>query len=361
MRRVFSIAGKDLKLIFRNRFIAVISFLLIVFYGVVYHLLPKSVDETYKIGFYLNLKKETVRELSLSRIEIEKKLNEGNDKNKQEAIKIYWANSLADLKKLVLENKVSAGVRLELKEAKPNVTFYVSSRTPEEITQAGEMIAREIGYTLAGYRLPADFKATIIGTDMVGRQIPLRDKMRVLLLSFVFLFELYGVGNLLSEEVFKKTAYAILVTPATLTEFIAAKAITGVIMAFSEGFLLAIILNVLKTEIIFSLTLFLALGAFLIVGIAFIMGALSRDFITLVMSSIIPFVILIFPSLVVLDPGLSSPLLKAIPTYYLIEPLNGFLNYGAKFSEYTSSAFVLFLFSLAFFFFGFLILKRRLV
>jgi ABC-2 type transport system permease protein len=363
MSRILSIFKKDITQILRNRFVAVISFLVIFVWALFYYLMPAKVDEVFKLGFYLRVNAEVAQKLSMtiSREEIEKRLTEAGGEESEGGLEIVWANSLDELKKLVEKNNVSAGVSFNLTKDQPDVVLYVSSKTPVEVTEAGEIVAREIGYTLIGYQIPADFEETVVGPDMVGKQIPLRDRLRVTLISFVFILELYGLGNLLVEEVQKKTALAVLATPVNLREFIAAKTITSVLMAFSQGLLAALILQAFSQETWLALLLFIFLGSFMMVGLAFIVGSVSSDFMSMVMISLIPFIILMFPAVVIMDPGLNSPILKVIPTYYLIEPINGVVNYHFPLSDYYVSALYLSLFTVGFFVFGYFVLRRRLL
>ncbi|MBK5093530.1 MAG: ABC transporter permease [Actinobacteria bacterium] len=363
MNRVFSIVKKDLTQIFRNRFIAVISILVIVVFAIIYNLLPSKVDEVFRMGFHLKVDEEAAEEyhLDVGKEDIERRLSEAGGEEAEGGLELTWADSLEELTNMVENGKVRAGVSIAVSGQEPKVVLYVSSKTPSEITEAGEAIAAEIGYALIGYALPADFRATVIGPDMAGQQIPMRDKLRVILLAFVFLLELYGLGNLLVEEVQRKTAEALLVTPVTLKDFVSAKAVTGILIAFSQGLLLALLLRAISVDTWLAIIVFLLLGAAMTVGLAFIMGAISTDFISMVMISLIPFIALMIPGIIVLYPGLNSPLIKAIPTYYLIEPLNGILNYQMQLSDYLSSLLYLALFTVAFFILGFVILKRKLV
>lgn len=363
MNKIFPIIKKDMAQIFRNRFIAVISILLIVVFAIIYNLLPSKVDEVFKMGFHLEVGARAAEEYLLNegREDIEKRLSEVGGEEAEGGLELVWADSRKGLAEMVEDDKVSLGVSIDISGQEPNVVLYVSSKAPAEITEAGEAISTEIGYALIGYQLPADFKATMVGPDMMGRQIPMRDKMRVMLLAFVLLLELYGLGNLLVEEIQRKTAEALLVTPVTLGDFISAKAITGILIAFSQGVLLALLLRALTAETWLAIVVFMLLGAAMTVGLAFIMGAISRDFISMIMISLIPFVVLTIPGIIVLSPGFDSPLIKAIPTYYLVEPLNGVLNYQMHLSEYLSSLLYLALFAVAFFVLGFVILKRKLI
>jgi ABC-type Na+ efflux pump permease subunit len=362
MNRIFAIVRKDLAQIFHNRLVAVISVLLIAAFAVIYNFLPSSVDEVFKMGFHLEVGEVPAdgSDLNVGREEIEARLGEAGKQEAEGGLELVWADSTEELETLVEDGGVSAGISLDVSGQEPSLVLYVSSKTPAEVTEAGETIAAEIGYALIGYELPADFSATTIGPDMVGQQIPMRDRLRVLLLAFVFLLELYGLGNLLVEEIQRKTAEALLVTPVTLRDFVSAKAITGILMAFTQGLLLALLLQAMSVDTWLAVLILLFLGAAMTVGLAFIIGALSRDFITMAMVSLIPFIALAIPGIVILYPGFDSPLIKVIPTYWLIEPLDGILNYGMSLTDYLPALLYLTLFVVGFFVLGFVILKRRL-
>ncbi|MGQ9474640.1 MAG: hypothetical protein ACUVRX_07630 [Actinomycetota bacterium] len=51
--RMAAMVGKDLGQVFRNRFMAVISLLLIILNALLYNLMPRQVEETFKLGIYL--------------------------------------------------------------------------------------------------------------------------------------------------------------------------------------------------------------------------------------------------------------------------------------------------------------------
>jgi len=320
------------------------------------------VNETIELGFYLEIDEATAEEYGLSggRDEIAERFEEAGGEEAQEGVELVWADSMEDLERMVEDEEVSAGISLDISGQEPDLVLYVSSKAPDEAIDASEAITSELGYALIGYELPADFEATVIGPDMVGQQVPMRDRLRVMLLAFIFILELYGLGNLLVEEIQHKTAEALLVTPVTLRDFVSAKAVTGIIMAFTQGLLLAFLIQAITVDTWLAIIILLFLGAAMTVGLAFIIGAVSRDFMSMVMISFIPFIVLMIPSLVLLDPGLSSPMIKAIPTYWLLEPLNGILNYGMRLSDYTSSLLYLVLFTVVFFILGFVILRRRL-
>ncbi len=363
MARILSIVKKDLGHIVRNRFLAVISLLVIVVFGIIFHLLPSRVDETFRMGFYLEVAEGAEEAFGLEggREAVASRLEEAGGEGAEEGLELVWAESPAELREMVQEGKVSAGISLVIAGGEPEVSLFVASDAPREVSEAGEAIAREVGYALVGYRLPADFRAVVLGPDMLGRQIPMRDRLRVVLLAFVFLLEIYSLGNLVMEEVQKRTAQAVLVTPVTLGEFISAKAVTGIVFTFCQALLLSLLLRAMPGDVWAAVLVFLFMGAAMMVGMAFIIGAASRDFISMAMISLLPMVVLVIPGFLAVFPGFDPPVAKAIPTYWLVKPLDGMLNYGLGISDYLSSLLWLAVFTAGFFVLGFAILKRRLV
>lgn len=344
MSRIFAIVKKDFIQISRNKFIAAISFLAIFVYALIYFLLPVEIEEGFKIGLYLEKGREAVEE----------------QLSGEEGLEIKWAGSEGELKKIIEDKEAEVGFSFVFGE-KPVVKLYFSSETPEEIKEAGATFSREFAYNLLGYQLPVEIEETVIGHDMLGQQIPFRDKIRLLFLIIIPLIEIYALSNLLVDEIQRKTVMALLVTPVSVLDFLFAKAIVGVSLAFFESLLAALLLQILNLEVFFPLIVFLFLGSVLATGAAFIIGAFSRDFVAAAMWGMPFLLILIIPSVVLLFPAAFSPWLKTIPTYYMIEALDGIVNYNISFSQYISQVMYLVLFSSAFFTAGFLILKRRLL
>jgi ABC-2 type transport system permease protein len=341
--RIFTIAKKDIVQIFSNKFIAVITFLAIFVYALIYFLLPTKVDESFKIGFHLENKTDA----------IEKTLSEA------EGIEIKWAGSQKALRQMIEAEEVETGFSIVFIEDTPTVKFFVSSRTPKEIREAGEIIGREIAYSLLGLTLPVEIEQKIVGVDKLGSQIPLRDKMRILFVITALVVEIYALANLLVEEVQRKTAFALLVTPVRLREFMSAKAIVGVLLAFTEGMIVALLMGVLTLSNLLAVSLLVFLGSILVTAIAFIIGSYSRDFLSMTVLGTLPLLVLMIPGIVLVAPATFSPLMNAIPTYHLVSALDGVVNYGTSFSQYSSQILYLAAFDVLFFIAGYAILKRK--
>lgn len=343
MSRILSIVKKDIIQIFSNKFIAVITFLAIFVYAVIYFLLPTKVDESFTIGFHLENKTP----------EIEKRLSES------EGIEIKWAESQSELIKMIENEEVETGFSIAFVENKPAVKFFVSSHTPGEIKEAGEVIGREIAYSFLSLTLPVEIEQEIIGVDMIGNQIPLKDKMRILFIIIALVVEIYALANLIVEEVQRKTAFAVLVTPTRLREFMSAKAVVGVLLAFAEGMLVAMLMGVLTLSNLLPVAILVFLGSILVTAIAFIIGSYSRDFLSMTVLGTVPLLILMIPGIVLVAPAAFSPFMNAIPTYHLASALDGVVNYSASFSQYSSQILYLVVFDILFFAVGYQILKSR--
>jgi ABC-2 type transport system permease protein len=345
MSRVFTIVGKDMRQMLSNRFIAVIMVLGIIFYPVIYYLMPATVDETFKLGMYV----------TQGRKQIEKQLA------REEGLQVTWADSERQLQKLVLDKDVQAGFSLSTGPSEQRATLLVSSDTPKEVRDAGRTIGREIAYALLGYELPVEMNAEIIGKDMMGAQIPLRDRMKVLILVFVLVTEIFALANLLSDEVQRHTVEALLVTPVTVGEFLSAKAVTGVTIAFVEGMAVAGLLGVFTLRTFIPVTIFMLLASVFVTALAFLAGAVSRDFVTSIMWSMLAIIVLIVPGMSAAFPAGSYPLIQLFPVYHLVEPLSGMLNYDIAFSQYLPQVAYLIVFDAAILLAGFGVLRRRLL
>jgi len=344
MNRILSIVKKDVIQIFRNRFMAVITFLAIFVYAIIFHIMPSKVEETYSMGFYF----EKGREVAEEQI------------SEEEGLEVVWADDEGELKKLVEDEEVQAGISFTLPEGKPKIVLYTSIQTPEELREAGDVIAREAAYNLSGYPLNVEFDEVVIGPDLIGMQVPLRNKMRILFVVIILAVEFYALSNLISEEIRKKTADAILVTPVSISEFMTAKVATGIFLTFSEGILAAFLLNIINIDTVIPFIVLLLLGAFFVVAVSFILGTISKSFLGLIAYGTLFMLIFMIPTFILIFPGGYSFWINAIPTYYLIIPLDGIVNYGYALSDYLPEMVYLGSFDLAILLLGLYVLRRRL-
>jgi ABC-2 type transport system permease protein len=339
LQRIAALAAKDFSLFFRNRFIALVTVLGIVFYLLVYFLMPRTVDETLRIGVYAPALPMT--------------MPQGSDKG----IALTVFGSEEELKGGVIAGRFTAGFALRLEERR--IIVYFPSDAPDELRDSISILAGEFALSLAGQPLPVDVNEEVIGEDMAGMQIPPRDRLRPLVAIFILLLETLGLANLISEEVESRTIVALQVTPVTTLELYVSKGIVGFSLAFAQAVLyLAIVGGLGARPLLILVTL--TLGAVLVTGVGFLIASVGRDFLSVMSWGILALVVMVFPSFTVLFPGMLTDWVKVIPSYYLVDTMHRVAGFGAGWGDVWRNLLVLLGFDAAIGAAGILALKRKM-
>jgi len=346
-RIIGALVAKDLSLFFRNRFFAVITVLGLVFYMIIYFIMPKSVDESLEIGLYAPVMLPAFEQMQGEGLEIE------------------GVESEELLKEGVTEGQYVAGIALpvDIMESlmsgqKPKISLYFASDVPEEIKAAVVVLIRELAYQQAGQALTIEITEEILGTDMAGMQIPPRDRMRPLFAILLIMVETFGLANLISEEVERRTINALLVTPVSVKDLFAAKGITGVSLAFVQAALFMAIIGGMSRQPLIILVALL-LGAVLVTGASFIIAALSKSFMSVVAWGMVILIILFIPAFGIMFPGAVTGWVKAIPSYHLVDTVHRASNFGAGWGDVWYNLAVLLGVDLALAWIGIMALRRK--
>ncbi len=151
---------------------------------------------------------------------------------------------------------------------------------------------------------------------------------------------------------------AILATPATIGDVLAAKGIGGVVLGLGQAVILLAAINVLGNEPILIITLML-LGAVMVSGAAMIAGSLGRDFLSNLFYGMLFMVPLMIPAFTVLFPGTASGWIRAIPSFPLVQGLVKVSTYGDGWAEALPDVGALFAWCVVLFALGWTILKRK--
>ena len=167
---------------------------------------------------------------------------------------------------------------------------------------------------------------------MLGSQIPQRDKMRSLFAVLIMVTETFVLASLISEEIERRTAQALLVTPMTIKDVFAAKAIVGITLAFIQALLFVVVVGGMNEQPLIIITA-LFLGAILVTAVGFLIASFGKDFIT-VMAWGIPFLIILsIPAVGIMLPGAESGWIKAIPSYYLTDTIYDVSIFGVGWGD----------------------------
>jgi len=341
------LVSKDLSLFFRKRAIIILTFVGLIFYLVIYFVMPSSVDENLKIGLYSPVSLPVFTQID------------------EEGLEISPVESEESLKEAVLDGSYVVGISIPADVAeklssnqKPTVNLYFTPDAPQEIKDAMEVVVRELAYIQTGQPLAFDVSEEILGQDMTGTLISPRDRLRPLLAIFIIMMEILGLSNLISEEIERRTAQALLVTPTTVTDIFIAKSISGIGLAFVQAVLIMTIIGGMHRQPLIILVSLL-LGAALATGVSFLISARARDFMSVLAWSFPILIILIIPSFTVMFPGAITGWVKVIPSYYLVDTVHRSANFGSGWGDVWVNLLILFGFTAAIFWAGIYILRRK--
>ena len=343
-----ALVAKDFSLFFRNRFYAIVTVIGIVFYILIYFLMPASVDEELKIGLYAPVV-PPVFELVQA----------------EEGLEFEIFDSDEALKEAVADGEHEVGVVLPAdimdkfaSGQKPHVVLYFSADTPDEIKDTVEVMIRELSYLQTGQPLAIEVSAEILGPDMLGEQIPTRDRMRLLLAVMLIMFEMMGLASLISEEVEHGTIRALLINPMSVRDLFAAKLIMGVTLTFIQGVLFMAIVGGLNTQPLIILTA-LFLGSIMFTGSGFLIASLSKDMMSSMGWGVVLLLIYSVPAFGVMFPGSITGWAKAIPSYYLADTIHQASNFNAGWADNWSNLLILLGFNLVIVWGGIMALRRK--
>lgn len=348
-----AIIGKEFSLFFRNIFFALMSIIVLVIYLAIYFVLPAETEDDFKVGLYAEV---PVIEL-LDEFE---HLNTG----------VVMADT-PEVPKLLVENgDVPGGIILTKEDwtkvkagEKMSMDVYVAPSTPGELANAlaviTEMAMNDAGYQLQAKPLDIDVEETIMGFDLLGEEIPMRDRLLPLIAVFILMTETMALANLILEEMSKKTINAVLMTPVTLNQLFVGKGFTGITLAFLQALLVTLITgSLLNNPLIILVTLLL--GAVLVTGLAFLIATVAKDMMSLIAWGILFLLLLSIPCFGVMFPGMSSDWVKIVPSFYMIDTIHKAANFGAGWGEIAFNLAALTGFCVATFWLGTTLLRRKL-
>ena len=243
------------------------------------------------------------------------------------------------------------------------VTVFVDAGVPDEIRVAITSLVRELAFTVAGEDLPINTLApdevfVVLGDDRVGNQASARDSFRPVLVFLVLLMEMFIMASLIAKEIQDRTVTALLVTPATVGDVLAAKGIVGALSGMAQAVIVLIAINSLSPHPLLILTL-MFLGAVMVSGTAMLAGSTGKDFMGTLFSGMLFMIPLMIPAFAALFPGTASTWIRAIPSYPLVKGLVDVSIFGDGWAETLPELGTLLVWCIALFALGWTVLKRK--
>lgn len=241
----------------------------------------------------------------------------------------------------------------------PTVAVYTDAAVPSEVQAAMTSFVREIAYTISGRPLPVTQDAVVLGTDRSGDQASMRDRMRPMLAFFVLMIETFALSSLIANEVLNRTVTAVLVTPARVGDFLAAKTIYGTLLTGGQAVILLAAVGALTPGTWGPLLVTVLLGALMFTGIAMIAGSAGKDFMGTLFLTMLFVLPLLVPTFSVLFPGTAAEWVRAMPSYPIIDALNQVTTYDAGWRDISAGLASAFAWVVVIYLAGVLVLKRK--
>jgi len=243
------------------------------------------------------------------------------------------------------------------------VTVFIDAAVADEIRTAITSLVRELAFTVAGRELPvntptADEIYVVLGQDRVGNQASARDSFRPLLVFLILLMEMFIMASLIAKEIHERTVTALLVTPATVGDVLAAKGITGALSGLAQAVVVLVAINALSVQPLLILTLML-LGAVMVSGTAMLAGSTGKDFMGTLFTGMLFMIPLMIPAFAALFPGTASAWIRALPSYPLVRGLVNVATFGDGWAETLPELAMLLTWCIGLFALGWMVLKRR--
>lgn len=380
---ISAIVRKDLAEYGRDRLWAFLTILVLVVVVVLFWILPADVDETVTVGVSGLDDPDAVAELAASDEEGLATVPFASEDDLRSVVAGDATAWTVDGETIVIpaaadrsppagavETDVSVGLAFpeDFVEAaaageEPQATVYVAAAVPDEIEHAMSSLVREIAFAVAGEPLPIDTSDptetfVVLGEDRVGEQASVRDGFRPIIVFLILMMEMFVMASLIAKEIQDRTVTAMLVTPASVGDVLAAKGLTGALSGLGQAVVVLVLIDSLSPNPLLIVTLVL-LGAILISGTAMIVGSTGRDFISTLFYGMAYMIPLLIPAFAALFPGTAAAWVRILPSYPLVRGLVDVTTYGAGWSDTLPELGALFVWCVALFGLGWVILRRK--
>ena len=223
------------------------------------------------------------------------------------------------------------------------VSFYVTSSVPAPLRRAFAGEVRELGFALeavaagreAGTTLPVtypDAADMVLGEDRASAQVAMRDKLRPMMAIFILMLGTIAISGLVAVEIEHRTVTAMLVTPATSGDLLAAKCITGTLLGAGQALAFLAITASFGAHWP-TVVLLMLLGALMMAALGMVAGTAGRDFMSTMFLAVALIVPMAAPTFAALFPGSTSLVILAMPSWGFTEAMVGLMGYGRTPSE----------------------------
>ncbi len=242
-----------------------------------------------------------------------------------DGISVTEVSSAQRLREMVESNDLDAGLILQdgFDEAlrageQPLLQFYIGGESLASNRIILSVTTLDLIRRVAGEPAPVEVDVVIVGdaeaVDIASRLLPMLVVMAVAIAGGMV------PAAALVDEKERGTINALLVTPSTIHDVLAAKAGVGIVLAVLTGIVTLALNNAFGPSPL-ALTLVLVVAAVMMAEFGLMLGAWAKDANTLFAAWKSGAILLIFPVIFYIWPGLPQWIAKLGPTYYFLEPM----------------------------------------
>jgi ABC-2 type transport system permease protein len=259
----------------------------------------------------------------------------------RQGIEVVQAKDLAELKRMVADHEVDAGLVLAdgfdqaLREGRrPLLELYISGESYAVNRLVLSITTLDIIREVEGRTPPVRVVVNDLGSN---DPIPIATRMTPLVAMFAFIMAgLFVPASSIVDERERKTITAVLTTPTSIGEFLCAKSALGVLFAFVMA-VATLALNNALTGNLGALLLVLAVSAVFWSLLGLVVGLLAGNSQTLFAIVKGSGIFLAGPAIFYLFPDWPQWIAKVFPTFWAIDPLWRILADGATLTDILGS------------------------
>ncbi len=334
-----AIVAKDLRSFARDRLWLVLTPFSLAFVVVAFWLTPATMDDSVHVGVH---PPEAVALMA----QLEDEGDEGivfvvfaDEERLAAAVRGGLEDAAEEEEEVQLGLAFPEGFSAAIQEKRAtSVTLYLTDSVPEPLRHAFAGEVRELGFALQAHLLgrpPAealpvtfpDEDSMVLGEDRAGAQVPMRDKLRPMMAILMLMLGCIAIAGLVAVEIEQKTLTALLVTPTSSWDVLAAKSVTGMVLGASQALLFLLCTASMGPHFGVVIGLMM-LGALMMTALGLVAGTAGRDFMSTMFLAVALIVPMAAPTFAVLFPGSTSIWILAMPTWGFTEALVGLLGYG---------------------------------
>jgi ABC-2 type transport system permease protein len=213
--------------------------------------------------------------------------------------------------------------------ARPDLALYISGESLASDRVVLAVTTIDLIREVAGEPSPVQIEVISFGEES------LELSLRLLPLIMIYAVALAGAmvpALSLVEEKEQNTIDALLVSPVSIHELMAAKVLLGVILAFSTGVMTLAINDAFSGELV-AIVLALLVAAAMMAEVGVILGAWAADTNTMFAAFKGGGILLFYPVVFFIWPDLPSWIAQLGPTYYFLQPIFDLAVGGAGFGD----------------------------